>query len=119
MFDLFYGELGTAPMVAACPLCMECRLDRVLDFPSYDVFVGEIHATYADQAVLTGGRIDYAKVRPLLFDFMAVKYWGLGRPAGDAYSIGKKLKTSGCSVAAGEGSAASPRPEGLPPKEDA
>ena len=27
LFDVFYGNLNTAPMIAECPLCLECRLD--------------------------------------------------------------------------------------------
>jgi hypothetical protein len=31
---------------------------------------------------LTSGKIDVAKLRPLLFDMASVKYWRLGRPPG-------------------------------------
>ena len=51
-FEVFYGTLDRAPMIAECPVCMECRLERVVDFPRHDLFVGEIVATYADAAVL-------------------------------------------------------------------
>ena len=53
LFDVFYGELETAPMIRECPICMECRLERIVDFEAHDVFVGEVVQTHADPAVLT------------------------------------------------------------------
>lgn len=52
LFDVFYGQLQSAPMIGQCPVCMECRLDRVIDFPTHEVFVGEIVQTHADPALL-------------------------------------------------------------------
>ena len=43
-----------------------------------DVFIGELVQTYVDDGVMTDGRIDVAKVRPLLFDMASVKYWRPG-----------------------------------------
>ena len=95
LFDVFYGGLQTAPMIRQCPVNMELRLHQVLDFPTHDIFIGELVQTHADEAVLVEGRIDLAKVRPLLFDMASKKYWTLGSPAGDCWSAGKSLKTKG------------------------
>jgi len=46
---------------------MECKLMKVVDFPKHDAFIGEIVTTYAEDAVLTDGVVDYSKVRQLLF----------------------------------------------------
>ena len=95
VFELFYGELGHAPLIAGCPVCMELSLHSVLDFKSHDVFVGEIVKTWADQAVLTDkGKVDPAKVRPLLFDMGTLSYYGLGEALGACWNVGKKLKKS-------------------------
>ena len=67
LFHLFRGNLKTAPMVAECPISIECKLIKVVDFPNHDVFIGEIVTTYAEDAVLTDGLVDYSNVRPLLF----------------------------------------------------
>jgi len=48
--------------------------------------------TYADDGVLTEGKIDIAKLKPLLFDMASVKYWRLGPPVGNCWNIGKSLK---------------------------
>jgi flavin reductase (DIM6/NTAB) family NADH-FMN oxidoreductase RutF len=92
LFHVFYGNLKTAPMVAECPISMECKLIKVVDFPKHDVFIGEIVATYAEDAVLTDGTVDYGKVRPLLFTMVDQSYWMLGKRFAKAWSIGKELK---------------------------
>lgn len=92
VFDLFYGKLDSAPLIRECPVNMECRLHQVVDFPTHDVFVGEIVATHADEAVLNGDTIDIARIRPLLFDFSSVQYWSLGSPVAKCWNVGKTLK---------------------------
>lgn len=90
VFETFFGELKTAPLIKNCPVAMECRLVETIDVKTHDVFVGEIVATWADPAVLTDGRIDLAKVRPLLFDMSSVEYWSLGAPVARCWDVGKK-----------------------------
>lgn len=93
LFGLFRGELAHAPLIKACPVCMECRLDRVVDFENHHVFIGEIVATHAEESVLRpDGTIDIARVRPLLFDMASVKYWSLGAELGQCWGAGKELK---------------------------
>jgi len=57
LFDIFYGELKTAPMIQQCRVCMECRLDRIIDFSTHDVFIGEIVQTFADESVLSDKKL--------------------------------------------------------------
>ncbi len=92
IFDVFYGELEKAPMIRECPVCMECRLERIVDFAEHDVFVGDVVQTHADPAVLTAGAVDIAKVKPLLFDMASKRYWALGASLGNCWGEGKKLK---------------------------
>ncbi len=53
LFEVFYGDLGTAPMIGECPLNMECRLIQTLDFRVDEVFIGEIMQSYSDE-ILSG-----------------------------------------------------------------
>jgi flavin reductase (DIM6/NTAB) family NADH-FMN oxidoreductase RutF len=92
VFETFFGELKTAPLITHCPLSMECRLYDTYDLKTHDVFIGEIVATYVDEAVLTNGKVDLAKVRPLLFDMSSMKYWSLGPAVGNCWSAGKQYK---------------------------
>lgn len=93
VFSVFTGERTSAPMISECPVCIECSLYTTVDFPTHDVFVGQIEEVYADEEVVgENGKIDIARVRPLLFDMASVKYWSLGEPVADCWSEGKKLK---------------------------
>jgi len=93
LFDVFFGELKTAPMIQECKICMECRLDRIVDFPNNDVFIGEIVQTYIDDSVLTENHVDVSKVKPLLFDMSSKKYWALGAEIAKCWNVGKQLKS--------------------------
>lgn len=92
VFDVFYGELPHAPLIKDFPVCMECRLERTVDFPTHDVFVGEIVATWAQDEVLAEGKVDLEKVDPLLFDFSSIHYWSLGQKVAPCWNVGKQLK---------------------------
>ena len=48
--------------------------------------------TYADESVLTEGKVDLTKLKPLLFDMSSVKYWSVGEAIAGCWSIGKQLK---------------------------
>ncbi|WP_449242196.1 flavin reductase family protein [Desulfovibrio sp.] len=92
LFDIFHGRLPAAPLIRECPVCMECRLHQTLVLGTHDIFIGELVTTHADPSVLTGGAIDFAKVRPMLFDMPLKKYRALGPVLGDCWSAGKALK---------------------------
>ena len=92
LFDVFYGELKTAPMIGQCPVNMELKLHEVLDFATHDIFVGELIQTYAEDRVIMDGTIDIAQLKPLLFDMASKQYWSLGRPLGKCWNSGKSLK---------------------------
>ena len=89
VFETFYGELKTAPIIRDCPVSMECRLRDIYDIKSHDLIIGEIVATYADESVLTEGRLDLARVNPLLFDMSSRKYWTIGAAVGDCWKDGR------------------------------
>ncbi len=92
LFDVFYGELKTAPMIAQCPVNMELTLHDVLAFGSHDIFIGKLVQTHADDRVMTEGAIDIGRLKPLLFDMASVRYWRLGPAIGKCWSVGKSLK---------------------------
>lgn len=89
VFDVFYGELKTAPMVSRCPLCMECKLVDTLDMEIDTLFIGEIVSIHCDEACLTDGNPDIAKINPFIFSSPDHHYWTLGQKIGKAWDIGK------------------------------
>jgi flavin reductase (DIM6/NTAB) family NADH-FMN oxidoreductase RutF len=92
LFDVFYGELKTAPMIRECPLCMECRLVSYMHHPTNEFFIGEIMASYTEERYMTDGRPDVKKIDPLLLTMPDNRYWTVGECAGNAWSAGKSLK---------------------------
>jgi flavin reductase (DIM6/NTAB) family NADH-FMN oxidoreductase RutF len=92
LFDLFYGALGTAPMIKECPICIECKLVDVVSLPSHNLFLGEVVAAYADPDCLTDGKPDVQKIKPFVLTMPDNNYWLLGPHAGKAWSVGKELK---------------------------
>jgi len=92
LFDVFYGELTTAPMIRECPLCLEARLTQVVELPSNGFFIGEIVAAWADGEILTGGVPDADKYRPLVLTMPDNRYHTLGDVVAEAWSVGKALK---------------------------
>ena len=92
VFETFYGELETAPMIAQCPISMELRLTQVLDTKTHDIFIGEVVQTYADERALEDGKIHYGKADPILFDFQRIKYWSIGEEIGNPWNAGKAMK---------------------------
>ena len=92
LFKTFYGKLKTAPMIEECTVNMECELIKTVDFPSHDVFVGKVAATYCDESVLTNGEVDFAKVQPILFVMNDRSYYKLGDKLAKAWDVGKELR---------------------------
>lgn len=91
MFETFYGVLETAPMIAGCPVNMECRLVRTIDMPGHDVFIGEVVASYCDEDVSAGNGIDLSKFEPILYATCGKGYFRLGARFADARSVGREL----------------------------
>ena len=91
VFDVFYGSLGTAPMIRECPVSLECRLETAVPLPTNTLFVGEIMGVYADGNAIKDGKPDFTAIDPLFLTMPDNRYWTLGKRAGDAWSAGKNL----------------------------
>lgn len=88
VWETFEGESG-APIIQTAALSMECELADIYDAKSHDLFIGRVLATYADDKVLTDGKPDLAKVKPLLFDMASVQYWSIGEKLGGCWKEGR------------------------------
>ncbi len=92
LFPVERGSLNHAPLIATCPVSMELKLHQTVQLGTHEVFIGEVINTYIDEACLTDGKPDLAKIDPLLFDFMMIDYWSLGKRTGKPWRDGKVLK---------------------------
>ncbi len=84
------SETVNAPIIEQLPMTLECEM------LSYDKesnqLVGRIVNVSADERILTDGKIDYRKLRPITYDPINHHYIALGEVAGNAFADGKKLK---------------------------
>lgn len=94
IFDLFYGELKTAPLIRDCPLCMECKLVEIVESGPNEIYIGEIIGTYTEDKFLTDGKLDFRKMKPLILSQPDTSYWRLGEQVAMAWNIGKKYKVT-------------------------
>ena len=92
IFDLFYGELKTAPLIKDCPLCIECKLVEIVESGANEIYIGEIVGTYTEEGFLTDGKLDFRKMKPLILSQPDTSYWRLGEQVASAWNIGKKYK---------------------------
>ena len=89
-FHTTKSEFVDAPLIDELPMAAECKL--VSYDPESCRMVGEVVNVCADESVLTDGKIDPAKLRPITFDGMNHAYLVLGEKVGNAFSDGMKLK---------------------------
>jgi len=94
IFDLFYGEEKTVPMIKDCPLNIECKLVEIVESESNEIFIGEIIGTYTEERFLSDGKLDFKKMKPLILSQPDTSYWRLGEPFAKAWNIGKKYKAN-------------------------
>ena len=89
-FHAVAAEQVDAPMFSELPMALECRL-KSYDPDTCRLF-GEIVNISADESVLTGGKIDVAKLRPITYDAISHGYYVLGDRVGQAFSDGLAIK---------------------------
>jgi len=92
LFEVFYGELKTAPMVKECPLSLECKLHSTHSMPSNTLYFGEIVGAYTDERYLTSGKPDMGKMNLFVLTMPDSNYWALGKQLDKAWKVGLKLK---------------------------
>jgi flavin reductase (DIM6/NTAB) family NADH-FMN oxidoreductase RutF len=67
LFDTFYGELKTAPMIRQCPINMECEVKEILDYDPNDGIIGRVVKSYVTAHYLADGKLDWRKVHPIIW----------------------------------------------------
>jgi flavin reductase (DIM6/NTAB) family NADH-FMN oxidoreductase RutF len=92
LFDVFYGETKTAPMIQQCPLCFECKLLHIHELPTNTLYLGEVVAAFSEEKYMTDGKPDIKKMDPFVLSMPDNKYWTVGDYIGKAWGAGKKLK---------------------------
>jgi flavin reductase (DIM6/NTAB) family NADH-FMN oxidoreductase RutF len=89
IFEVFRGQLVHAPMIAECPITMECRLVQTVEQPSNEFFIGEIVETYCNPECLVDGKPEISLIKPFTLTMPDNRYWAVGAPLGKAWSDGR------------------------------
>lgn len=92
LFEVFYGELKSAPLITDCPLNIECRLVQSIDLPTNTLFIGEIVNIYSEEKYLQNGKPDVKKIRPFLLTMPDNRFWSVGEQVGNAWKDGVAYK---------------------------
>ncbi|MHA1959433.1 MAG: flavin reductase family protein [Candidatus Thorarchaeota archaeon] len=83
LFDVFYGETETAPMIQQCPICIECELSSVVEYPPHsEGIIGRVVRSDVDSECLIDGNLDIRKVNPII--------WAIGGDDG-YYQLGERI----------------------------
>ena len=77
-----------APLIEELPMTLECLVKSFED----GILIGEIVKVCADESVISDGKIDLKKLKPIAYDPCNNTYVGLGDVVGKAFSDGLQLK---------------------------
>ena len=60
-------EYISAPMIAECPVSIECKVSQVISLGTHDMFIADVLATHISPEHMTGEKYDFAKVSPIAY----------------------------------------------------
>lgn len=76
-----------APIIEQYRLTLECKVVSFTD----GILIGEVVNMSADENILTDGRVDLAKLKPIVYDAAGMCYRSVGEAVGKAWNAGKAL----------------------------
>jgi len=91
-FELFYGDLKTAPMINECSENIECKLINTIEFKKTDLFIGEIVEIYSDEKYIKDNKPDVKKFDSFICLMPNGPYWKIGDYLAEAYEVGTSYK---------------------------
>jgi flavin reductase (DIM6/NTAB) family NADH-FMN oxidoreductase RutF len=72
------GTTIRAPLIAECPINLECAVRQRHHLGTHDLFLGEVLAVRVSESCLSGNRIDVGKLGPVAFAPEAHEYRSVG-----------------------------------------
>lgn len=90
VFAYHTGENGT-PVIDVSPLTMECNVVDTYKTDGFDNFICAVVNTYAAPDVLdSNGKLDYTRLKPVLFEFPTYSYLVTGEVIGKCLNLDKQ-----------------------------
>jgi flavin reductase (DIM6/NTAB) family NADH-FMN oxidoreductase RutF len=92
-FTVSYGKMAGAPLIAECPVSLECEVFHLLDIGAHMLVIGRIVAAHVSEDCLTDGLPDIEKVRPIIYSRgKTAKYNGVGSLIGTPFQAGLEIR---------------------------
>ncbi|MBR3270940.1 MAG: flavin reductase, partial [Clostridia bacterium] len=90
-FTVTRSDKVNAPVIDQLPVTIECRVIELQEEFGDTRVVAEIVGMQAEESVLTDGKVDLGKLRPIMFDTVALCYREIGGIVGTAWAAGRKF----------------------------
>ena len=90
--DVFAYQLDAygMPLINDSKLVMSCEVEDDYVIRNFENFIATVNATYTDPSILNeNGKIDYEKLKPVLFEFPTYSYMESGDVIGTCLSFKK------------------------------
>jgi flavin reductase (DIM6/NTAB) family NADH-FMN oxidoreductase RutF len=96
LFNVFFGDLKTAPMIQECPVNIECKVVKEFSIKHRQVFIGDVIQTYVNEEFVIDdeGRqriADMSKLDPIIYA-LDNRYYNIGKPIGTGYQESKQFQ---------------------------
>ncbi len=96
LFNLFYGNLKTAPMIRECPVNLECKVIKEFSIEHRQIFIGSVVESYVSKDFIDKSEekqkiIDLTKLDPIIYA-LDNHYYKIGKIIGTGYQESKKFK---------------------------
>ena len=91
-FTVTKSDIVNAPVIDQLPVAIECRVIELQEEFNETRVVAEIVGMKADDSVITNGKVDLEKLKPIMFDSVALCYRKIGANIGGAWNAGKKFQ---------------------------
>ncbi len=90
IFEYHLSEAGV-PIIDEAPVVIECSVEDLYKTPNFDNFICTIDHVYADESVVNEqGKLNYHKLKPVLFEMPTYEYLRTGNAIGNCMKIGKE-----------------------------
>ena len=86
------SEIVDAPILTDFPLCIECKVHRIINDENDFAVIGRIIDVKADESILDEkGNIEFLALDPIVFDQAKSGYYKMGEKVGRAFHDGAPL----------------------------
>ncbi len=87
-FTATKSEFVDAPIINELRMSVECTVKSYAN----EELVGKIVNVSVDESIMTDGKVDVSKLRPIIYDGLNRDYLEIGNKVGKAFSVGNSLK---------------------------